>query len=163
MTIPGRDNDLDALPQLLRLVLEKAELVFAGAQVELPERRFATFGNTPPVDCEQLSVSLIQLYPGSPGSDPNEVARCDGPRTAVLIVQLVRCQPGPAARGGQPPTAAAITAAASLMARDSWILLDVAQAVDAAGWNTGVIASVDPLETQGGFGGAAMTLTLAVP
>lgn len=161
MTVPGRGNDLDALPELLQLVLDKLVATFETARVDLPARRYIAFGGVV-ADCEQLTSQLIQVYPGLPGADPNQVQKCDGPLTAVIVSQLFRKQPASSQRG-TPPTASEISAATRVVARDVWLMLEAAHAVDAAGWNTGLIAEVSPIEPQGGLGGCAMTLTLQVP
>lgn len=161
--IPGRDADQEAVGQLLLLALQSIVNVYDHARVPLPDRRYVSYGAVA-ADCEQLTVQLGQVYPGTPGSDPNVVQRCDGPRTAVLVVQLFRKAPtasGP--RGQGAPTPEALTAMALASARDSWLLLDAAHAIDAAGWNTGIISEVSPVDTSGGLVGASMTLTLQVP
>lgn len=163
MTAPSREDDQDALGQFLLLTLDTVVGVYEHARVDLPPRRYVAYGGVA-ADCEQLTVQLGQVYAGLPGSDPNVVQRCDGPRTAVMVVQLFRKAPvasGP--RGTGAPTADEITASALRSTRDAWLMLDAAGAVDAAGWNTGVMAEVVPIDTSGGYVGVNMTLTAAVP
>lgn len=163
MTLPARDADQDVLGELLLLALERVVGTFERAQVPLPDRQYISYGSVV-ADCAQLTVELGQLYPGSPGSDPSQTQRCDGPRTAVLLIQLFREAPTVVGgRGPTAPTVAALNAIAVEMSRDAWLLLDAAQAIDAAGWNTGVIAEVSPVATSGGYIGSSMTLTLQVP
>jgi len=163
VTVPDRQHDHDALGELLQLTLDRIVGTFEHARVDVPDRRYIAYGSVV-ADCEQLTVQLAQLYPGLPGADPSQVARCDGPRTAVLIAQLFRKAPvssGP--RGQGPPTADEITASTIRTVRDVWLMLDSAGAIDGAGWNTGVIAEVSPIDTSGGYIGVSMTLTLTVP
>lgn len=163
MTVPGRLEDLEALPQLLHITLDAIVGVFEQASAPLPDRRYVAYGAIA-ADCEQLTVQFTQLYPGEPGTDPSSAVRCDGPRTAVLVCQLLRCVPtGSGPRGQAAPDPAIMDRSAEAFCRDAWLLLDAAQAVDAAGWNTGVIAEVSPVDSQGGFAGSAMTLTVTVP
>lgn len=163
MTVPDRTNDVDALGELLQLTLNSVASVFEVARVDLPERQYVAYGSVV-ADCEQLTVQLGQLYPGLPGADPSQVARCNGPRTAVLVVQLFRCAPvatGP--RGQGAPSPRSITDATLRSVKDVWLMLDAAGAVDTAGWGTGVIAEVSPIDTSGGYIGVSMTLTITVP
>lgn len=163
MTLPGRDDDQEVLGQLLLLTLNSVVGVFEQADVELPDRRYISYGAVV-ADCEQLTVQLAQIYPGLPGADPNQIQHCNGPRTAVLVVQLFRQIPvasGP--RGTGPPSPDQLTASALRSVKDVWLLLDGAGAVDAAGWGTGVIAEVSPIDASGGYIGASMTITLTVP
>lgn len=163
MTLPGRDDDQDVLGELLLLTLDKIVGTFEHAGVDLPGRRYISYGGVA-ADCEQLTVELAQIYPGLPAADPNQLHRCEGPRTAVIIAQLFRKVPvasGP--RGTGAPTPGDLTASALTLVRDVWLLLDAAGAVDSAGWGTGVIAEVTPISASGGLTGANLTLTLTVP
>jgi len=163
VTVPNRFNDIEALGQLLQVTLQSVVGTFESARIDVPVRRYIAYGSVV-ADCEQLTVQLAQLYPGLPGADPSQVARCNGPRTAVLIVQLFRCAPvasGP--RGQGAPTSEAISESTLRTVRDVWLMLDSAGAIDAAGWNTGVIAEVSPIDMSGGYIGVSMTLTLTVP
>lgn len=57
----------------------------------LPDLRYITFGPDVPHDCEQLTVTMVQTYLGPPGDQAVGPQRCDGPRTGVFQVELVRC------------------------------------------------------------------------
>lgn len=73
-------------------ILNTVVATYAEHGVELPERRYLAVGGQGDTvhDCEQLTVSFEQGYSGLPGSQAQEPAKCDGPRTAVFIVEVVR-------------------------------------------------------------------------
>ena len=51
---------------------------------------YATEG-TPVHDCEQLTVTLLQVYYGPPGDQAEQPTPCDGMITGVFQMELVRC------------------------------------------------------------------------
>lgn len=162
-SIPDRQNDIDAVGSLLQRMLEAVIGTYEQANVELPKRRYVTYGLAA-ADCEQVTVACGQIYNGLPGSDPNQVQRCDGPRTCTMVVTIFRkdaCGSGP--RGQGVPTPDSLTANALVFARDAWLLLDACKAVDAAGLHTGVISEVSPIDASGGYVGATMNVTITVP
>lgn len=163
MTTPAPDLDQEAVGQLLLLTLNSVVGVYEQAKVDLPKRQYVWFGQVA-ADCEQLTVSLAQLYPGNPGSDPSQVERCNGPRTAVVLVQLFRNVPtasGPRNQGAPAPED--LTSSALAVCRDAYLMLDAAHQVDQSGWRTGVIAEVTPIDASGGMVGISMSLTIGVP
>jgi hypothetical protein len=84
----------DWVAAFMERVLGAIEDTFVAAEVDLPERRYITFG-TPPADCAQLTVALQQLYLGPPGAPVSEPTPCSSPTTAVLRVELLREVPIP--------------------------------------------------------------------
>lgn len=162
MTIPGRDDDLEVLPELLQLTLDTLVGTFDQAGVDLPERQYIAFGDVV-VDCEQLTVQFQQLVYGPPGGDPNSVQRCDGPRSVSLLVQLFRCVPTTNTPRGGAPTPEAIAASTKTHLRDAWLLMDALAQVDAATWKSGVVGEVSPVSPNGGFAGASLSIMLQVP
>lgn len=159
MTVVMTEPDHRAVVNLMQHVLDSIVSVYDQAGVTLPGRRYWTMG-TPAADDEQLTVSLAQLIVGPPGDSGAVPQRCEGPRSATVQVQILRCIPTTGVRNATP-SAAAIQAASEAMAVDAWLLLDSATAIDA--WGLGVIATVSAGEAQGGFQGPMLTLTLAVP
>lgn len=153
----------DSLGALMESVLESVSAVFEAAQIDLPVRRYITFGETTH-DCEQLTVAFQQAYVGPPGDEATLPQPCQGPRTAVLAVELVRCVP----TGAQTRTGASLPSEQDLAiygasrARDAYMLLE-AGATAADQWGLGVIADVSPGQPQGGYQGIIMNLTLAIP
>jgi hypothetical protein len=163
VTTPTPVDDLDAVGSLLQLTLDTIVGTYEQAGVDLPERRYISYGSTA-VDCEQLTVELGQFYSGAPGEDPNALQHCDGPVSAVMVVQLFRKAPvGSGQRNQLAPSADAITAMALTMAKDAWLLLQAAGAVDKAAWRVGYVAEVTPISTSGGMVGASMNFTMQVP
>jgi hypothetical protein len=67
-------EDALSLKVFLDKVLEKTIKVFEENNVPLPSRRFWTVGE-PAIDCEQLVVSFMQMYLGTPG-DQAGTPRC---------------------------------------------------------------------------------------
>lgn len=163
MTVPISELDPNADPRSLVAVLDHVLDVIVAryeqAGVELPERRYWTLG-TPAADCEQLVVSFALLYIGPPGDQAALPQPCNSPRSATLSIQVLRCIPTTGPRNS-PPSAASIQSASEAMAVDSWLLLDSADDCDS--WGLGVIATCTAGEAQGGYQGATMTITLAVP
>lgn len=161
MTTPS--SDIDALSEMLFTALESVKSTFEQAHVQLPDRQYIAWGGVA-VDCEQVTAQLIQVYPGNPGGDPNQPQRCDGPRTAVIAVQIFRCAPTPTGARAVAPSPGRLNDSAQELARDAWLLLDSAHVFDAAGsWSSGLIADVSPVEPQGGYVGTTLTLTALVP
>lgn len=162
MTYPAQVGSVThyVIPEYLEKVLDTIVGVFEQAGVELPTRRYWTLGGVA-ADCAQLTVHLTQVYKGLPGADPNVLQRCESPRTAALVVQLFRSVP--VGTGQRPPASDLIQREAFVPAVDTWLLLDAAEAVDALGWNTGVLAEVNIAEPAGGLIGLSLTLTVAIP
>jgi hypothetical protein len=163
-----RASDARSIVRLMDGVLKKVEDTFISAGVSLPERRYWVLG-TPVVDCEQLTVSFIQAYIGPPGDEASLPQRCDAPKTAVLQVQVQRCVPTAITRNGRttPPKAEQMQSASEALAIDLFLLLDASAEFDVwdqfGGPGLGVIATVEATEAQGGFQGAVLNLTLAIP
>ena len=150
----------DSLPAYLEHVLDTVVGVFEQADVPLPERKYWQVGGVI-ADCAQLTVHLSQVYKGLPGEDPNMAQRCGSFRTAVMSVQLFR--EIPVGNGKQPPTPESLMEKAVPPAVDAWLLLDAAEAVDAAGLETGVISELNVIEPSGGLVGWNMTLSAPIP
>lgn len=156
-------SDIDVLSEMLFTALDSVESTFDQAHVDLPERRYIAWGGVA-VDCEQLTVSLIQAYPGVPGGSPDQPVRCEGPRTAVIAVQLMRCAPQPAGPRATKPAVESENSTTTQLARDAWLLLNAAGVFDVAGsWGSGIIAEVTAAQPQGGFVGSVLTLTAQIP
>ena len=160
-------DDSLSLVTMMGKILERVIQGFEDAGVELPSRRYYTTG-TPPVDCEQLTVSFRQGYIGPPGDEASLPQNCNSPRTAQIEIQIFRCIPGLVGPKARVPDPATIQAAVDLQLIDAWLLLDMSCNLDT--WEDpqifrglGVIATVDAGEPQGGFQGTTMNLTVAIP
>ena len=90
MTVPN-----DAF-NTAKILMDSIVDTFAQAGIALPERRYFTVGGQGTVahDCEQLTISLEQIYSGLPGDQAQNPVKCDSPKTGVFGVELVRCIPG---------------------------------------------------------------------
>lgn len=145
-------------------VLERIEGVYASYNVPIPGRRYWTMGQ-PTIDCEQLAVSFIQMYVGTPGDQASTPQRCHMPKTAVVVVSVAREVPVVGVNG-RPPTADKIEQGSYLSAIDAWILMESIKAFDPwdeASIGMGVIATVDSPSIEGGFSVINMQLSMVVP
>lgn len=73
-------------------ILATIETVFAEHGVALPERRYLSVGGQGSTvhDGPQVTVTFEQGYSGKPGNQAQEPVKCDGPRTGVFSVEVVR-------------------------------------------------------------------------
>lgn len=162
----GRTAEVRSIVDMLREILDRIVAGYEQAGVLLPSRQYTTTG-TPAIDCAQLVVIFRQAYVGPVGDEASDPQRCDGPRTAVLEVQVSRCVPGPKGPRATAPSAEAIQEAAELQMQDAWLLLDLAPSTDV--WNgmapggPGVIATVEAGEPQGAFQTTVLQLTMQIP
>lgn len=154
------DEDLvGPVKELVHRVLDAVVAVYAQNSVSLPDRRYVQL-NTATVDCEQVTVSLAQMYLGSPGNQAILPQRCESPRTAVMLVEIVRCVPAPGPRG-VPPTVAQIEASADQFLIDAWLLMEAVTVAVDTGFD-GVLADVSASDRQGQFQGITLTLIMQV-
>lgn len=158
-------EDASNLANFLEEVLSRVTSVYESYGMPLPKRRYWTFA-TPPVDCEQLVVSFIQMYVGAPGDEATDPRRCTDPRSATINISVSREVPI-AQQNGNPPTPDSIELAAKVSAYDAWILMESINVLDAwgefGGYGLGVIGTVDSSPPEGGFQTVRMTLTMAIP
>jgi len=160
----------DVTPEALNLknmmdgVLERVVSVFHSYNVPLPSRQYWTMGN-PAVDCEQLVVSFIQMYLGTPGDQASQPQRCNMPKSAVLQISLARPIPT-VGQNGRPPADEKIMEGSYISAVDAWVLMDAMKTLDV--WDEtslgmGVIATIDAPTAEGGFQVINMNITMVVP
>lgn len=163
--ITGVSDDAKNLATFLQDVLDRVVTVYDSYSMPLPTRRYYTMAS-PVVDCEQVCVSFIQMYLGTPGDEATEPRRCHDPRTATIAIQVARAVPI-AQQNGQAPTADSIQQAAEVSALDAWVLMESVNNFDSWGgsgpFGLGVIATIDADPPEGGFQTTRMTLTMAVP
>lgn len=162
---PERVAEVRSLVTMLDEILRRVVAAYEQSGVPLPERRYWTLSQ-PAVDCEQLVLSFVQAYVGPPGDEAALPQNCQGPRSAAVDIQVVRCIPTVGSRG-RAPEAAAIQESSEQLAIDSWLLLDTAAQLDT--WDQaglpgmGVIATVEAGDAQGGFQGVTLHLTTVIP
>lgn len=160
----GIDEDALNLKEMLDGVLERVETTFQSYNVSLPSRRYWTMG-LPAIDCEQVTVSLVQMYLGAPGAQVSLPQRCNVPRSATLNISIAREIPVVGANG-RPPSPEKIEQAGTWAAVDAWVLMQSINQLDQwdeTGYGVGVIATLDTPEPEGGFQTVTMQITMAVP
>ena len=156
--------DAKNLANLMQNVLNAVISTYTSYTMPLPARRYYTLGS-PSIDCEQVTVSMLQMYIGTPGDEATSPRRCNDPRSVTLLVQVSREVPT-VGQNGRPPSGDAIQDGAEISAYDAWILLDSARTLDQwdpANFGLGVIATVETNSPEGGFQTVTMTITMAVP
>lgn len=164
MDLSGVSADATALSAYMQEILDRVVNVYDSFNMPIPSRRYWTMGD-PVVDCEQLVVSFVQAYIGSPGDEANDPRRCRDPRSATVNIRVSRQVPIVGANG-RPPSAEDIEAFSEVVAYDTWILLESAAALDpwdSAGVGLGFIATVDVEAPEGGFQTTRLILTTAIP
>lgn len=162
--VSGVSEDALNVVDMMDGILERVIDVFESYAVPLPARRYWTVGQSA-IDCEQLTITLYQMYLGRPGEQQSQPQKCNMPRSAVVLITLAREIPV-VSINGRPPTAQNITDGAKISAVDSWVLLQSLNLMDqwdGTGFGVGVIGSVDIPPPEGGFQLVTMTLTLAIP
>ena len=152
------------LVNMLDGVLSRVVTAFNSYNVTLPARRYWTVGQSS-IDCEQLTVTLVQTYLGSPGNEISEPRRCTSLKTAVILVTIAREIPT-VSINGRPPTASAIEEAAQISAIDTWVLLqslDLLDMWEEGGYGVGILGTVETPPPEGGFQLVVLQLTIAIP
>ena len=153
-------NVVDFMDDVLQRVID----TFESLNVPLPSRQYWTVGQAA-FDCEQLVITLIQIYLGAPGDQASAPQRCNVPRTAVMSVTVVREIPT-VGQNGRPPSAEKISQAARISAIDAYALMQSINLLDVwepGGYGLGVIATADIGEPQGGFQAVSMQISMAIP
>lgn len=162
--ISGVSADALNIKNLMDGILQRVEATFTSYNVPLPERRYWTMGE-PAIDCEQLVVSFVQVYLGTPGDEAATPQRCHQPRSAVVSISIAREIPT-SGQNGRPPSGQTIEEASYISAVDTWVLMESVNLFDQwddTGFGMGVIATVEASAASGGFEVVTMQLTLVVP
>lgn len=156
-------EDVTNVVDFMDNVLQRIVDTFESANVPLPARQYWTVGQGA-IDCEQLVVTLIQIYLGPPGDQASSPQRCNTARTAVMTVTIAREIPT-VGQNGRPPSAEKISQAARISAIDAYTLMQSINLLDVweeGGFGLGVIATADIPEPQGGFQLVNLQLTMAI-
>jgi len=164
--LSGVSDDAKALSSFMEEILQRVVNVYATYNMPLPERRYWVMSD-PVMDCEQIVVSFIQMYIGSPGDEATEPRRCNDPRSATIHISVTRKVPT-VGKSGNPPSPTDIQNGSLAQAYDAWLLLESYRDFDVwetagAGLGLGVIATIETSEPQGGLQTTVMTVTSAVP
>lgn len=157
--------DAKHLSVTMQELLNRTISIFASYNLPIPTRRYYTLGD-PAIDCEQVVVTFLQAYIGSPGDQANVPRRCSDPRSGTFNIYVTRAIPI-AAVNGTPPTQDKIQNASEIIAYDAYVLLDSAAQLDTwatqGGYGLGVIATVEARTAEGGYQSTVLTITIAIP
>lgn len=149
----------------LNRILETVETYFEQAGVPLPTRRFVAVGDVASNvwDCEQLSVNLVNMYLGTPGTPSVQPRGCELAMSGDFVVQLVRCVPTPkvaaAGRTVKSIPVADLLSIAEVEAIDCQLLLEASWGVSSA---QGVVSSIAPTGVEGSYQAVAMTMSVSL-
>ena len=152
------------LKDFLDAVLAKVIDTYEDYNIDLPSRRFWTMGE-PAIDCEQLSVSFIQMYLGLPGDQASQPQRVTQPRTAVLSIAVSRQIPV-VGNNGKAPTGEKIQEGSEIAAVDCYLVMELMRKLDQWEENEygmGVIATVEAGNPEGGYETVRMQVSMVVP
>jgi hypothetical protein len=152
------------LKDFLDAVLARVVEVYEEYNVDLPSRRFWSMGE-PAIDCEQLSVSFVQMYLGLPGDQASQPQRCTQPRTAVLSIAVSRQIPV-VGNNGKAPTGEKIQEGSEIAAVDCYLFMELIRRLDQwedGEYGMGVIATVEAGNPEGGYETVRMQVSMVVP
>lgn len=154
--LPGKD----VIYGIMQSIVDSIEQVYQDEDESLPERHVLSVGLAPH-DCEQVNVSLDQLYIGSPGDQAEQPMQCEAPRTVAFTVQIVRCIPTPKSRtSAVTPEQQGLST--QQLATDFWLLLEglmVAEPVRAFG----ALADITASPPSGGYQATQASFVVGVP
>lgn len=159
LTVPPVDRTAWVMDSIMNSVEESFEV----HGIDLPPLRYLTFAQ-PAHDCEQVTVTMIQMYLGTPGEQAENPQPCNGATTGVFQVEVVRCVDDGVTqnlrRGGSTaPDSETISEYARLRTRDAWALLKVPQHL--ADYNQ-AIADVAVTEAQGKYQAVILNLVVQI-
>lgn len=155
---------IDKTAWVMDSIMNAVETVFNDYGIELPTLRYLTFA-TPTHDCEQVTVTMVQAYLGTPGDQAAAPQPCNGPRSGLFQVEIVRCIDDGVAqnlrqRGGSTaPNSALLSEYARSRTRDAWALLEIPGAL--AQYNQ-AIADVAVSEPLGKFQAVILNLVVQI-
>jgi hypothetical protein len=152
-------------------ILDELNLTYTqhlGDVVALPTYQYIAIGGAQaqPHDCEQVTVSMEQMYTGLPGAPSDSPVRCDSPRSAVFYIEVVRktIQPQQASRRGTAiPAKLSPTeenALAKTQMQDAMLMMEAGLRV--GDQFLGSIADVSAGPESGGYQAMTMTLVTGV-
>jgi hypothetical protein len=172
--------DSNEFVELADRILETVVATYADHEVELPQRRYLAVGGAGSTvhDCEQVTVSFEQGYSGLPGNQAMEPVRCNSPRSALFLVEVVRALPLPNTTAANPTTpvpsryATDVSGVALLPAevqseiarkqmRDAMLLLDAGLRAGETLDGGGSLADVSAGSPQGGFQAITLSITIS--
>ena len=152
-------------------LLNEINATYADAGLLLPTRQYVTAGSNQEIvhDCEQLVVTIVQAYNGLPGAQVQQPTGCEGPRSSVFTVELVRCQPLPQlGRGGTGIISPQeYEDAAKVQATDMWLLMDAGLKFSQADFNDRYIQPGGLVDTtvgpeRGGYQAVILNVVVSI-
>ena len=155
------DNLVERIDWVMDRILQSIEERFEFYGIELPELRYKHMGEITH-DCEQVTVSLVQVYLGPPGDQAVGPQPCDGPRSGVFQIEVVRCYKDGSSKNLKAARSTAVdpnvaNEYSKERARDLWALLDSAKFLPE--YNA-VIADAALTDPEGQFQAAMLNLTV---
>lgn len=160
----GAVSPIDKTAWVMDSIMNAIEEVFATYGIELPALRYLTFA-TPAHDCEQVTVTMLQAYLGTPGLQAEDPQPCAGPRSGVFQVEIVRCIDDGAGvnlrqrNATTAPNSEQASEYARSRTRDAWALLEVPQHLP--DYN-GAIADVGVSEQSGKYQAVVLNLVVQI-
>lgn len=145
---------------VMQNIVDSIVQVYQDAEVSVPDRHVLSVG-VAPHDCEQINVSLEQLYIGGPGDEAEQPMRCDAPRTVGLTVQIVRCIPTPSGRG-HSVTPEAQSLSVGVLAADFWLLMEGIMAAESVNF-LGALVDISASPPSGAFQAVQANVVVGIP
>ena len=87
--ITGMSTDALHLKNMLDGIMSRVEAVYQSYNVPLPNRRYWMMGQ-PAVDCEQVVVSFMQMYLGSPSAEKIEQSSHMSAIDSWVLMETIR-------------------------------------------------------------------------
>lgn len=160
----GAVSPIDKTAWVMDSIMNAVIEVFEFYDIALPPLKYLTVGQ-PVHDCEQVTVTILQGYLGSPGLQSEDPQPCDGPRSGVFQVEIVRCVDDGSVtnlrqrNGSTAPDAEKISEYTRSRTRDLWALLEVPQRLN--DYNQ-AIADAAITEMQGKFQAVVLNLVVQI-
>lgn len=154
--LPGKD----VIYAIMESIVESIVQVYSDAGEAVPDRHVLSVGSAPH-DCEQINVSLDQLYIGGPGDQAEQPMQCESPRTVSFTVQIVRCIPTPKSRSASvTPEDQGLST--QQLATDFWLLLEGLMASEAVTY-LGALADISATPPQGAYQAVQANFVVGIP
>lgn len=143
-------------------VLKNLVATFESYNIPIPARQFWTTGEAV-FDCEQVCLTLVGTYLGTPGNEALQALPCTNVKSMTVTVNIVRQQaPIPVSNKLGIPTAGKIQNDAMWVAVDTWVIMDNLQNLQSDPANTMAIATSTIPAADGGFMCTSVTYTTAL-
>jgi len=158
------DEEAFSIRDAMNDILSGVESAYQSYNVPLPTRRYWLTGD-PAFDCEQVTVSLMQTYLGMPGDEATSPQACNGPRTLVVNISVVR-PTASLSKNGNAPSAEAIQKASEWAAVDMFVLMNSLSSFDTwsvYGGAPSAIATITTNTHEGNFMSTQAQITMIAP